>query len=1162
MLRNILNQIRATLVSSLIHARVYAHAYIGIVAICTISACLLFGANAIAQSSDSYRMDYGRVVSDAGTKDSTSYHLIGAISEIESEGTSDSYSLRNVYAFSDVISYCGDSLINVGEQCDGGNLGGLTCEDFGYEYGSLSCLNCQIITSECFNRYPDSHICGNSLLEAGEECDDGNLTNGDGCSSGCRIEDWRCGNGIREGAEECDDGNINYGDGCTPMCTSELEIGIPICGNGVLEEYEKCDDGNTESGDGCSKICLIEEPKEKEFEFDFDIEEIVPIEIPKPKEVPVRPVAPTLPYRPVAPEPGKYPYHFERYDIGGMITVLDETPFIVADVQPNSFYELVIRDRNGEFISRQGMKSDPNGLLKIDSAPYLNYKTYILEILNVEHELVAKYTITIEDREYRLHETIALENEINRETIFLGTFDRNEKKTIVGKGKKDNIYYAYYQSVEASLKSKINPITIVRVQADREGFVEIPIPEHLDGNIYHIDVVQIYEDGKVSRNKRYIIEFEREKASACIWVIIAILLMTITCQPWRFRKKIKKLMTKAGQAWRFRNKINKILKPKEVGVNLTTRLLSAGIALFIVGNSIAYAAKTTPVPFIYEGKLFDGSDNPITTMQVFRFSLWSTRDYITGDVDGSGAINIASGTYGGWYESQAVVPNVDGTFTVELGNVNPLPDMDISTHNFLQVEVKKAGDLDILYELMDPTGDAGLDANDRQTIGSTPFTNNADFIDNAEIGTSAGDIAIIDVGDVWNIDLIPDGTNFDTFTLDNDDTAGLGDNISLIFGDTLDETLTFDITNDWFEFSNDLSLNQFELKDFAIDNLPSAPVAPVTGQIYYDTSDNNTYVWSGTVWEDITAIGGAGGDDLDSVYDADADKILSVDHASGLEFESTVTGDIIFDLASTGDLVIQDNGNPFAIFTDTGEVGIGTINPSSIFHIDTNAANTAPILTLENTAGDLQFFRSDATPEGNITGSIGDFVIDGTNGAAYIKNTGNTTNTGWLQFGGQILKQEVFNAEYKDAIAEPDGTSNRGILTSDAIDDGGTSKYNYYEWNTSRSTMQDIDVVFSVKLPLDFLGFASTPIKLLFQTSDANTAQNKVDVSLFDTTGTAVTLTGGSNLANASWTTANILFGGSPTFTAGVTITLRLKLSTDENGFARIADVIFDYSGQ
>ena len=60
--------------------------------------------------------------------------------------------------------------------------------------------------------------------------------------------------------------------------------------------------------------------------------------------------------------------------------------------------------------------------------------------------------------------------------------------------------------------------------------------------------------------------------------------------------------------WQHQAKIQNILKPKEVGVNFTTRFLSAVVALIIVGNSIVFAAKTTPVPFIYEGKLFDDSE--------------------------------------------------------------------------------------------------------------------------------------------------------------------------------------------------------------------------------------------------------------------------------------------------------------------------------------------------------------------------------------------------------------------------------------------------------------------------------------------------------------------------------------------------------------------------
>lgn len=77
-------------------------------------------------------------------------------------------------------------------------------------------------------------VCGNGIVEGTEECDDGNLISGDGCSSTCQIEPGIC--------REC-------------QCT----FGEPVCGNGLLETGEQCDDGNNEDGDGCSSTCQWEE---------------------------------------------------------------------------------------------------------------------------------------------------------------------------------------------------------------------------------------------------------------------------------------------------------------------------------------------------------------------------------------------------------------------------------------------------------------------------------------------------------------------------------------------------------------------------------------------------------------------------------------------------------------------------------------------------------------------------------------------------------------------------------------------------------------------------------------------------------------------------------------------------------------------------------------
>jgi len=98
-------------------------------------------------------------------------------------------------------------------------------------------------------------VCGNSIKEENEACDDGDEVSGDGCSADCRSLE-RCGNGVLDSddGEVCDDGNHVSGDGCSADCQSR-----DSCGNGIVDHDlgEECDDGNDNDRDSCADCQLV-----------------------------------------------------------------------------------------------------------------------------------------------------------------------------------------------------------------------------------------------------------------------------------------------------------------------------------------------------------------------------------------------------------------------------------------------------------------------------------------------------------------------------------------------------------------------------------------------------------------------------------------------------------------------------------------------------------------------------------------------------------------------------------------------------------------------------------------------------------------------------------------------------------------------------------------
>ncbi|MFT6395340.1 MAG: hypothetical protein ACJAYU_000082 [Bradymonadia bacterium] len=90
--------------------------------------------------------------------------------------------------------------------------------------------------------------CGDSVINDGEECDDGEDNSNieiDACRTDCTLA--VCGDGVADSGEECDDGEGNSNveiDACRTDCSE------PICGDGVTDSDEDCD-----GGPDCSDEC-------------------------------------------------------------------------------------------------------------------------------------------------------------------------------------------------------------------------------------------------------------------------------------------------------------------------------------------------------------------------------------------------------------------------------------------------------------------------------------------------------------------------------------------------------------------------------------------------------------------------------------------------------------------------------------------------------------------------------------------------------------------------------------------------------------------------------------------------------------------------------------------------------------------------------------------
>ena len=118
-------------------------------------------------------------------------------------------------------AFCGDGIVSANESCDGETT--TTCQDLGFERGTVECGACAFDTSGC-------STCGDGIVGQDELCDDGALNGTYGhCNATCDAQGAFCGDGVLQASEQCDGG--------VPAGTSCESLGL---GRGTITCSEGC----------------------------------------------------------------------------------------------------------------------------------------------------------------------------------------------------------------------------------------------------------------------------------------------------------------------------------------------------------------------------------------------------------------------------------------------------------------------------------------------------------------------------------------------------------------------------------------------------------------------------------------------------------------------------------------------------------------------------------------------------------------------------------------------------------------------------------------------------------------------------------------------------------------------------------------------------------
>ena len=603
----------------------------------------------------------------------------------------------------------------------------------------------------------------------------------------------------------------------------------------------------------------------------------------------------------------------------------------------------------------------------------------------------------------------------------------------------------------------------------------------------------------------------------------------------------------------------------------------------------------------------------VTTTHTIRFSYWSSSDFASADLTGTGAIDTSASNYVGWYEEHTVTPTSDGAFSVELGSSTALPTLDslsISTltNLHIQIEVKVSGAADSTYDLLDSnTSDTTID---RQKVLSVPLAGNADLFDQRDTGTGSGSIPFLNSDGLLPTSTVPSGTNQLTFTINADGTSS---GAALSFGQTLTKTILYDQSNARFNFDASVHIQgqvtvtgSLTLGNYTLGSGTGA------GMIRWTGIDFEGY--DGSSWVSLTSgVGGGGGSSVIQLGDVtvvESGSVLDF-NASDFTISEGPPNEANISLSTDGLATrldaryINQSGDTMTgtlkIAQESGDVALaasGALKTESGIVLNYKNAAQDAVLTFGNDlnsetllfsiANNRFEFSDDVHTDGSLTAS-GTLTVEGAavfestvklgggtytfpgadssvSGAVLKSDSAGNLSWGLINTGSLALRTKRILVPIHEVTVIPDGTNN-AVNVFAGTETGSTSNIHHYlRMETSSGTMQNIDLRLKVRLPDDFVSFTneSNDIRFSYRNSGAGTAQSKLDILVEDDEGDdAFTAADGQDLFSATWADYTDEFdGGSFDPEAGEYVYITVKAYTSSAGVTYSGEILLTYTAQ